>query len=376
MNYGGTYRHTPVTLAAQARAEDLDVVENLIVNKEQRVPDEEYFALSHDQEFHTSVWGHLGLLGLSSHLLIPGYAAYANTAAASLYPHNPAVIDMAHAQGAIAGYVHPFDTLPSPGDRTVALTHDLPVSAALGLVDYMEIVGFSDHRSSAAIWYRLLNCGFRIPAGAGTDAMANYASLRGPVGLNRVYVRTGSDTSRDVWLRSIREGRTFATNGPLLQFSLDGHPPGDELRLTRGSHTLKLGASFVSIVPIDHLEVVANGDVVARLPLAGDRMAAKIERTITVSRSGWYTLRASADRAVHPVLDIYPFATTSPVYVIVGDEPIRSAADARFFLGWLDRLEAFTRSHPDWNSAAERDAVLASLARARAVYRQQAVIRE
>ena len=40
----------------------------------------------------------------------------------------------------------------------------------------------------ADIWYRLLNLGFRLPAGAGTDAMANYASLRGPVGMNRVFI--------------------------------------------------------------------------------------------------------------------------------------------------------------------------------------------
>ncbi len=71
------------------------------------------------------------------------------------------------------------------------LHSELPVDVALGLVDYMEILGFSDHRNTAAVWYKLLNCGFRIPAGAGTDAMTNYASLRGPVGLNRVYVKAG-----------------------------------------------------------------------------------------------------------------------------------------------------------------------------------------
>ena len=43
----------------------------------------------------------------------------------------------------------------------------------------------------------LLNCGLRIPAGAGTDAMANYASLRGPVGLNRVYVEQNGDFTSD-----------------------------------------------------------------------------------------------------------------------------------------------------------------------------------
>src|SRR3989304_4766006 len=43
MNYGGAYRNTPRRLAFQAHAEDLHVVENLIVNKEGRVPDIGYF---------------------------------------------------------------------------------------------------------------------------------------------------------------------------------------------------------------------------------------------------------------------------------------------------------------------------------------------
>ena len=86
----------------------------------------------------------------------------------------------------LVGYVHPYDTFPDPA-KDATLTHELPVDAALGKVDYIEVLGFSDHKSTAAVWYRLLNCGFRLPAAAGTDAMANFASLRGPVGLNRVY---------------------------------------------------------------------------------------------------------------------------------------------------------------------------------------------
>jgi TolB protein len=46
MNYGGSYRNTPRRLAAQARAEDLHVVENLIVNKEGRIPDIAWFTQS------------------------------------------------------------------------------------------------------------------------------------------------------------------------------------------------------------------------------------------------------------------------------------------------------------------------------------------
>src|SRR5207248_7520509 len=49
MNYGGAYHNTPGHLAAQARAEDLHVVENLIVNKEQRIPDISYFRTDADR---------------------------------------------------------------------------------------------------------------------------------------------------------------------------------------------------------------------------------------------------------------------------------------------------------------------------------------
>src|SRR5258706_13313879 len=52
--------------------------------------------------------------------------------------------------------------LAKPAQR---ITDELPVDVALGKLDYVEIVGFSDHRSTAAVWYRLLNLGFRIPAG-------------------------------------------------------------------------------------------------------------------------------------------------------------------------------------------------------------------
>ena len=166
MNYAGTYRNLPAQLVEQAAAEDLDVVFNLIVNKEQRIPDIHYFSpdpdrastssvlLSHGQEFHTSYWGHLGLLGLNDHFLLPGYAAYDTTAAASLYPTNAAVADLAHAQAALVGYVHPFDTVPDPA-HDASLSNELPVDVALGKVDYYEVVGFSDHRASATVWHRL-----------------------------------------------------------------------------------------------------------------------------------------------------------------------------------------------------------------------------
>jgi TolB protein len=380
MNYGGAYRNTPKHLVAQAAAENLSIVEDLVVNKEQRIPDIAYFStkpdpastastlLLHGQEFHTSYWGHLGLLNLTQHFLIPGYAAYPNTAAASLYPTNAAVADMAHQQHALVGYVHPYDTFPDPA-KDATLTHELPVDVALGKVDYIEVLGFSDHKSTAAVWYRLLNCGFRLPAAAGTDAMANFASLRGPVGLNRMYASVPlGPLNIASWLDSLQQGHTFATNGPLLGFTLGGHTLGDEVRLPAGENKVNFSARLRSIVPIDHLEVICNGRVARELKLSDDRESADVEDAIPISQSGWCLLRAWSDKPEDPVLDAYPYATTSPIYITVAGSSPKLNEDPAYFVAWIDRMIQDVNSNRDWNTEAEKTSVMDQLNRARGVY--------
>jgi TolB protein len=380
MNYGGAYRNTPAHLVTQARAEDLNVVESLIVNKEQRVPDIVYSGLRldpasrpetlivHGQEFHTSFWGHLGLLGLADGVILPGYAGYPNTAASSLYPSNADVADLAHARGALVGYVHPFDSPPHPHDFKEALTNELPIDVALGKVDYMEIVGFSDHRSTADVWYRLLNLGFRIPAAAGTDAMANFASLRGPVGMNRVYARVpdGQPAPGD-FLEALKRGRTFATNGPLLGLTMADAGIGDEVHYDHPARVV-FRARLQSIVPVDHLDLVCNGRI-ARALIRGKAVAqGDYSGKLSLPRSGWCLLRASTDGARYPVLDNYVYATTSPIYVDIAGRKQRSRADADFFIAWIDRVAESTAAYPHWNSPMEKTHVMGQLAAARTAY--------
>ncbi len=383
MNYAGTYRNTPAHLVEQAAAENLAIVEDLIVNKEQRIPDIAYFSprldpasttghlLLHGQEFHTSYWGHLGLLNLTRNFILPGYAAYPNTAAASLYPANANIADMAHAQGALVGYVHPFDTFPDPA-KDDSLTAELPADVALGKVDYIEVVGFSDHKSTAEVWYKLLNCGFRLPTAAGTDFMGNYASLRGPVGLNRVYAGVDPGPLKiDPWLSAIKSGKTFATNGPLLRFSLGGQAIGGEVRFEK-KQDVHFSAELHSIAPVDHLQIVCNGKVAQELALNRDRTSAQVDGSISIGTSGWCVLRAFSDKAEYPILDLYPYATTSPVYITVAGAPLHNPADATFFVTWMDRLISAARNNSSWNTEAEKQSVLSMLEEAKTKYEKLA----
>jgi hypothetical protein len=383
MNYGGAYQDITARLSEQAKAEDLRVVNNLVVNKEQRYPDitsvgenQETFApgsvaIVSGQEFHTSYWGHRGLVGLRGSLLLPGYAGYPNTAAASLYPMNADVYDLAHLQGALVGAVHPFDAEPNPfANPPERITDELPVDAALGKLDYMEIVGFSDHRSTAAVWYRLLNLGFRLPAGAGTDATADYAApIRGHVGMDRVYVWVPElPPTTSSWKEGLKQGRTFATNGPLIEFTLGRQRVGDEIKFDGAQATVPFTATLRSIVPVDHFEVVCNGRVAQTLKLAGARDSADVTGSLPLNESGWCVLRASSNNAEYPVLDNYVYATTSPVYVTIGGKPPRSPEDAKYFAAWIERTIDTTSRYPDWNSTSEKEYVLKRLAEAKGVY--------
>ncbi len=381
MNYGGHYRNTPRHLMLQAQAEDLDIVENLVVNKEQRIPDIAYSGggvdavssaqtlIVHGQEFHTSYWGHLGLLGIRGNILLPGYAGYPNTAAASLYPTNAAIADLAHAQGAVVGYVHPFEEEPLPLSKPAHTDADeLPVDVALGKVDYLEVVGFSDHKATAGVWYRLLNLGFRIPAAGGTDAMADYATLRGPVGLNRVFASVAKGRlNSDEWLESLRAGRTFATNGPLLDFSLGDTSVGGTLKLDKPGQ-VSFRAGLGSLVPVEHAQIVCNGRVVRELRLNQSHEALQTRGELQIEKSGWCLLRAFTSRAEYPVLDNFVYATTSPVYVAIRGSQLRSSDDARYFVAWIEDLARRTALYPDFNSQSEKQLVLTTLEQARQVY--------
>ena len=388
MNYGGAYRSEPKDVVAQAQAEDLDMVFDLLVNKEQRVPDIAHFSpvpdtastpdtlLAHSQEYHTSVWGHLGLLGLNDHYLIPGYVGYPYTAAASLYPDNAAVADLGHAQNALVGYVHPFDVAPDP-DHDKSITNELPVDVALGKVDYYEVVGFNNPREGASIWYRLLNCGFRLPAAGGTDAMTNYASLRGPVGLARVYVKPDATPNttplgrEHAWLTGLKAGHSMATNGPLIGLGVEDKGPGDDIALPAGSHSLNLRGWMRSLTGIDHLEVVMNGKVIKTIALNGDRTSSDFAEPISVDHSGWILLRAWNDHATPDVFDLYPYASTNPVFVSVGGEPIRSKEDAVFFVKWIDKVRSAASANHDYNTPIERKAVLKHIDDARKVFERR-----
>ena len=173
------------------------------------------------------------------------------------------------------------------------------------------------------------------------------------------------------WLDGMRAGRAFVTNGPLVELSVNGMLPGETVTVPAGGGEVQVQARVRSIVPLQKATLYFNGLPLEDIALSPDRKTADFQKTVPVTRSGWYHLRAEGAPANRFPLDTgYPQGFTNPVWVMVGNQAIRDKASAEYSLQWIDKLQKLAEAWPGWRSQKEKDHVYAQLEEARQVYRR------
>src|ERR1051325_3707585 len=117
------------------------------------------------------------------------------------------------------------------------------------------------------LYYSLLNCGFRLPVSAGS------ASGVMPIwpGYERVYVHLSAPFSYEQWFRDLKAGRSFATNGPLLEVYMDRQPPGASIEW-QGPASATLAIEAHAQERFDRLEIIYNGEVIRSFPAGGSNV--------------------------------------------------------------------------------------------------------
>jgi hypothetical protein len=297
-----------------------------------------------------------------THLVEPIYTGFLHTTRPYDVPANADVADLTHDQDGLVNYTHPARNVQDPYLSAYS-AKGLPMDVALGKIDSIDVMG-SNHEATVPLWYRLLNCGFRIPASAGTDCFLNRIPSGLP-GADRVYVRVDGAFTYEAWITGLKAGRTFVTDGPMLELDVDGHGPGAVLRVASGA-SVRVRGQVTAQYPLDNVQVVRDGKVVAEAKAVGDRLSAQVEQLVMIERSGWVALRASGP--AHPDQPgSSVFGHTSAVYIEVMGRPADAREDATYFVAWVDRLAALIRQR-DRVPARSRAHVESQLAAARAVY--------
>jgi len=277
-------------------------------------------------ENRMQVLGHISLLGYSGSMIHPLSSDGAAEGAIG-DPLEVAMGDWAERcrqQGGLVVMPH----APNPQCERAA-------DIVLGLVDGIEMMTFNPYDAQVnpyglADWYRYLNIGLQPPLVAGSDKMTA-ASLLGGI---RTYAWLGERPfTYESWMDAVRNGNTFVTVGPLLEFSVQGQPAGSLVALPGGGGTVDVAWEAASVnVPIEAIEVVVNGLVAEEISVGG-ALRHSGHASIPVTASSWVALRVRGSYYGRPG-DIA--AHTSAVQVIVGEQPIFVQADA---MAVLDQIE-------------------------------------
>jgi lysophospholipase L1-like esterase len=302
-----------------------------------------------------NAWGAVYCVGLARPLSVPWNPARANLA----------FVDAARAEGAFVSY--------QGGWSAEAL-----VDALLGKVDavnigdnlfhrhkFMPRARYSNVLGAAGLpvypetaegmlalatesYYRLLNCGLRLAAGAGSATGVKSS----PAGYNRAYVQVPEGATAREFLEAWRAGKNFVTNGPMVFLTVSGARPGDTIALPASGGRIHVHVEAMSAFPLQSVRVVVNGRTAAT-STRGD-----LDVDIDVKEGAWIAALATAEE---PMSDAdrarylqtsrlggeeptgFHFGHTSPIYVTVGGAGARVESSLREASLLLEAFAAFAQ---------------------------------
>ena len=260
---------------------------------------------------------------------------YANSPEA--YPYPMELFAQGRAEGALTGFAHFYGSQPN-STLLMNLVHET--------IDFVEVFQFGVLKTVE--WYELLNSGFRVVGLAGSDFPANIGRfgewpralpLLGPE--RALTPAAEGEPTYPAWERGVRQGAVLLTNGPLLEFDVNGESAGARTSWEGASHRLRGKASVTFHRPIESIEVVCNGKVIARQAGDGSRTQLSLELDAEISSSSWV-----AARAVAQSLDGEPpiQAHTNPLYLLHGGESVNVSAARRSLSNRWGKEASYYRS--------------------------------
>ena len=275
---------------------------------------------------------------------------YANSPEA--YPFPALLFEQRRKLGGVVGFAHFYGSQPNS---------TLIMNLARNTIDFVELFQFGQLHTEP--WYELLNAGFRVVGNAGSDFPANlprldpYPRAIPLLGPERAFVKArAGDSAYDAWAEGIRKGAALVSNGPLLEFSVDGKQSGEVVPWQGAEKALRGTATAAFYRPIQKLEIVVNGEVVASRSGDGARTELSLPFDFTLKKSSWISARAQAE-SQEDEPDIRAHA--NPVYFLKDGKPVHIESDREAVrLRWEKEAAYFRGSSLVFAQASQREELL------------------
>ena len=215
------------------------------------------------------------------------------------------------------------------------------------------------HGNYKDTFYRYLNAGLRVPFSTGTDWFI--------YDFSRVYAAVKEPRAPRDWLGVLEAGRTYITNGPLLELDVAGEAPGGTLRLDRG-RLVSIKFRAIGRTDFGRAELVMNGKVfaTAHSVAEGGHFGANAEVGTELSEPCWIALRTpppptkEEPNEKHPMTELGGplFSHTSAVQVEVAGKRVFDAEAVRGLLEEVRRSRATVEKAAVFADDHERGHVL------------------
>jgi hypothetical protein len=300
-----------------------------------------------DSYFSQYAWGQDGVYQVEDHFLTSGQEeprthALGHTislAADELvrfqneYYHYDQVFDRVRELGGLAGYAHQGTSYYFRGHRGMTL------DVLRRKVDFVEVLqfcgGFTTEVMRTQSYYQFLDLGFRLTATAGSDfPWCGRGGWPPQIGNARFYSKVDGPFSFESWRASLKAGHTFVSSGPVIELTVNGALPGDELDVAKGSR-LRISAranGHPDQIPLRELEIVGHQKVLHRVTADDPGQSPEeitLDLELPVEHGLWLAARCRAgDLQV---------AHTTPVYVTVAGGGFHNPETAGHYLDLSER---------------------------------------
>ena len=200
-----------------------------------------------------------------------------------------------------------------------------------GRVHANNIFDGSARGSYKDTYYHYLNIGLRVPFSSGTDWFI--------YDFSRVYVTSDRAITPTEWLQRLADGKTFITNGPLVELTIDERPVGSVIELEK-PREVKVRGRAIGRVDFKRIELVQNGRVTrtAKCEKDGAHFVATLDESLPIDTPAWLALRTPPPPVQEDAELQEPvaenefggalFAHSSPIYVNVAKQGVFDRATA------------------------------------------------
>ena len=304
------------------------------------------------EEYRDGSQGHINLLGIDAVIPPMSTGGIGEPRIPFNYPPLLDVFRRTHELGGIGGPAH---------GASLARSSTAVLDTVLGEVDFFEIA--NTHLSKTDVWYRLMNCGYILPPAAGTD-LPNFPfreAWQPFLGEIRMYVQVGEQIEFASWTQAVLDGKVLVSSGPAIQFAANDVGPGGVVQLPAAGGEVELRAVLSSPRSLETLEIVQMGRV---QPFTVERenrdgiQRLQIRQRLRITESCWLAARGSGGPKLALIQNTdheqNTFAHTGAIKVLVGEEPIQSAADMELLIEQLEHQREYYRTEATYAEARHR----------------------